>query len=438
MTFDLIIKNGRIIIGDEIIYGGIGVIDGKIAAIINGNLEFAKATETIDANNNYVLPGLIDVNIHMRVPGLDHKEDFTTGTSAAAAGGVTTVLDMPNTKPPTTTIQRLEEKKALVKGKSVIDYAFHFQGAKDNTDELKKLEDVPSVKFFMAGHETTPTTVNDVGILYEAFDILAKRKIPATVHAENQAIINVLMKKYQNRTDFKAYSDARDDTVCEMAVNEIITIARATGCKTHICHISTQKEIQAIKRAKSDGVDITCEAVPYHLFLTYDDCKRLGSFAKVSPALKSLKDQETLWDAIADGTVDCITSEHTPHTLEEKTDSVWNAPAGTPGIQEMLPLLVNKGMSLTSIARLCAEAPARIFQINGKGKIQLGYDADIVILDPDKEWVVNKGDLFSKCQWSSYEGWHLKGRPLMTLVRGKIVYKDGKVLCANKGQMIYY
>lgn len=437
MKFDLIVKNGRLVINDEILLGSIGVIDGKIAALIYGSAE-VEADQVIDAEGHIVMPGLMDVNIHMREPGLEHKEDFTTGTSTAASGGVTTILDMPNTNPPSTTIERLNAKKALIKHKAVVDYGLHFMGAMDNLDQLKKVENISAVKFFMAGHETTPTTVGDVGVLHQAFSVLASRGIAACIHAENQSIISARMSEFQHRTDFKAYSELRNDTVCEMAVNEVITLARGTGCKIHICHVSTKKEIDAIRRAKEDGVQISCEVVPYHLFLTYNDCERLGAYSKVSPALKSPEDQEALWQAIEEGVADCFSSEHTPHTREDKNKSVWEATAGCPGMQEMLPLLVNAGVSFNTIARMGANNPAKFFGVEHKGRLQLGYDADIVIIDPEKEWVVTNEDLFSKCGWSNYEGWKLKGRPIRTLVRGNTVYQDGKILEVGFGHEVSY
>jgi len=437
MKFDLLIKNGKIVFNNEIIIGTIAITKGIISALLKDDYGI-KARQIIDAKGNYVLPGLIDINIHMRVPGLEHKEDFTTGTSAAAAGGVTTILDMPNTNPPTTTLDLLSKKKELVKGKSVVDYAFHFNGSINNIEQLKFLEKVPSVKFFTAGHETTPTTVTDIGILMKAFEILSNKGIKVMIHAENQNLINARMEKYKHRNDFKAYSEVRNDTVCETAVSEMICLAKETDCHIHICHVSTAKEIAVIKRAKAEGVNITCEAVPYHLFLTFNDCEKLGSYSKVSPALKSPEDQDALWKAISDGTIDCITSEHTPHTIEEKNNMVWKAPAGCPGVQEMLPLLVNKGMSLISIAQLCAENPAKIFGLNSKGKIQIGYHADLVIINPKSEWIVKKEDLLSKCGWSNYEGWKLKGRPITTILRGEIIYEDGQVNKPYIGQWAFY
>jgi dihydroorotase (multifunctional complex type) len=426
MKFDLVIRNGNLVFSDEIIPGAIGVVDGRIAAIAERTLQ-AESLKEIDAQGAYVLPGLVDGNIHMRTPGQEHKEDYQTGTSAAAAGGVTTIIDMPNTNPSTTTVERMNEKRKLVEGKAFVDYAFHFSGGKDNFEELEKVENIASVKFFMAGHETTPTTVSDLGILLKSFSILAGRGIPVTVHAENQMLINALSAKYSARSDFKAYSDSRNDTVCEVAVQEIICLAKETGVHVHLCHLSSRKELLAVKRAREDGVNITIEVVPYHLFFSYDDCERLGSFSKVSPALKSPGDCEALWEGIKNGLVDCLASEHTPHTLEEKNNTVWRAPAGMPGVQEMLPLMVNHGTPLTTIARLGAENPARIFGLKTKGKIGIGYDADLVILNTEKEWTVKREDLKSKCGWSAYEGRTLKGVPRMTLVRGNVVCEDWEV-----------
>jgi dihydroorotase len=437
MIFDLLVKNGRLVTNNEIIHGSIGVINGKIAAIITDASD-VNAREIVDANNDIVLPGLTDVDVHMRTPGLEHKEDFRTGTSAAAAGGVTTILDMPNTKPPTTTVERLAEKKEMIKEMSVVDYGLHFQGAQDNLDQLKVMEGVVSAKFFMAGHETTPTTVSDVGILYDAFKVLAQRGLPVCVHAEHQQLINARKKYFEGREDWKVYSEWRNDSVCVTAVKEAISLAQETGCRLHICHVSTEKEIKAIRQAQDDGVIISVEIVPYHLFLTQDDCERLGSGSKVSPALKTQKDQQALWEAIDNNGIDniLISSEHTPHTKEEKSGSVWKATSGAPGIQETLPLLIKRGLPLTKIAKLCAENPASFFGLREKGKIQIGYDADFVILNPQENWTVKTEDVFSKCGWSNYVGWDLKGKPKMTLVRGTVVYKDGKVIKPNTGKFV--
>ncbi len=437
MMFDLLIKNGQIVTNNEIVHGSIGVINGKTAAIIT-DASSVEAKQTIDAKGLTILPGMIDVDVHMRTPGLEHKETYPTGTSAAAAGGVTTILDMPNTKPPTTTAQLLVEKIDMLKGQSVVDYGLHFQGAKDNHEELKIMDGAVSAKYFMAGHETTPTTVSDVGLLYDAFRILAERGLPACVHAEHQQLINARKKYFEHRNDWKVYSEWRNDSVCVTAVREAVSVAEETGCSLHICHVNTAKELETIRHAQDRGVHISVEIVPYHLFLTQDDCERLGAGSKVSPALKTKADQLALWDAINNESIDNIlfSSEHTPHTKEDKSGTVWTATAGAPGIQETLSLLINRGVPLTRIAKLGAEHPARFFGLKQKGKIQLGYDADFVILDPNEEWQVKQEYLFTKPGWSNYEGWTLKGKPKMTIVRGTVVYENGQVIKSDHGQFV--
>lgn len=428
MVIDLLIKNAKIFIGDlgEIYEGCLGIENGKIVAITKDS-SVIHSSEVIDAKGLVVIPGLVDVDTHFRVPGMSHKEDFYTGTSAAAAGGITTVLDMPNTNPPTNTKKRLEEKIKLVKDNAVVDYGIHFGASIDNQNEIEKIENVVSVKFFMAGHETTPTTVDDEGILFEEFSILKKRGMIATVHAENQRLTKYLKEKNKEREDFEAYNETRNNLVVNLATAEVIELARYIGNSVHICHVSSKEELELIKSAKKNGVDITCAAVPYHLFLTKDDMKELGARGKVSPALKSKEDQKALWSAIENGLVDCIASEHTPHTKEEKEEGVWGAPAGMPGNETMLPLLISSVLSLNKIVKLTSENPAKRFRIKNKGKIALGYDADLVFLDPKEEWIVKGDELKTKCGWSAFEGRKLKGKPQCTLVRGKIVYEKGEI-----------
>lgn len=428
MVIDLLIKNARIYIGDlgDVYEGCLGIESGKIVAITKDS-SMLHSSDVFDAKGLLVIPGLIDVDTHFRVPGMEHKEDFYTGTSAAAAGGITTVLDMPNTNPPTTTKKRLEEKKTLVEKNAVVDYGFHFAASVDNQNEIETVNDVASVKFFMAGHETTPTTVDDEGILFEEFSILKKRGMIASVHAENQRLIKYLKEKYKNREDFEAFNESRNNLVVHLATAEVIELARYIGNRVHICHSSTKEELELIGTAKKSGVNITCEVVPYHLFLTKDDATKLGAHGKVSPALKSKDDQKALWDGIENGVVDCIASEHTPHTKEEKEKGVWEAPAGMPGNETMLPLLISSGLSLNKIVKLTSENPAKIFGIKDKGRIALGYDADLVFLDPKEEWVVKGDELKTKCRWSAFEGKKLKGKSQFTMIRGRLVYEKGDI-----------
>lgn len=212
-----------------------------------------------------------------------------------------------------------------------------------------------------------------------------------------------------------------------LATAEVIELARYIGNRVHICHSSTKEELELIETAKKSGINITCEVVPYHLFLTKDDATKLGAYGKVSPALKSKDDQKALWDGIENGVVDCIASEHTPHTKEEKEKGVWDAPAGMPGNETMLSLLISSGLSLKKIVKLTSENPAEIFGIKDKGKIALGYDADLVFLNPKEEWVVRGDNLKTKCGWTAFEGRKLIGKSQLTLIRGKLVYEKGDI-----------
>ena len=423
---DLTIKNGKIFVG-ELFHGGIGIDQGKIVAICKDSA-LPPSDKQIDAKGMVVIPGAVDVDCHLREPGATHKEDFLTGTSAAAAGGVTTVLDMPNNIPPITTVERLKEKEEMVKNKAVVDYGFHFGGAVDNLQEIEKVDDIVSIKIFMAGHKAAPTFVANEGVIYEIFSLLAKKGIPCAVHAEHQTLIDHLQEKYRERNDFEAYSLSRNNLCADLAVSEVIEIAKFCGTKVHICHVSTPEELRIIKAAKDLGLPVSCEAVPYHLFLTIDDLKRLKGFGKVSPPLRSKSDQEFLWKAIEYGWVDCIASEHTPHTREEKEHGVWKAPPGMPSFETMLSLLLYKGLSLADIVKLTSENPARIFGIQNKGRIALGYDADLVVLDSKKKWVVKSDELKTKCGWSAFESWTLKGKPEITMIRGNVVYENGEII----------
>ena len=422
---DLTIKNGKIFVG-ELFEGGIGIDEGKIVAICKDSV-LPPSDKTIDAKGMIVIPGAIDVDCHLREPGATHKEDFFTGTSAAAAGGVTTVLDMPNNVPPITTAERLKEKEDMVRNKAVVDYGFHFGGAVDNSDEVEKVDDIVSVKIFMAGHKAAPTFVANEGIIYELFLLLAKKGIPCAVHAEHQNLIDHLQEKYKERSDYEAYNLSRNNLCAALAVSEVIEIAKFCGTRIHICHVSAPEELRLIKAAKDLGFPISCEAVPYHLFLTVDDLKRLKGFGKVSPPLRSKSDREFLWKALESGWVDCIASEHTPHTKEEKELGVWEAPPGMPSLETMLPLLFYKGLPLADIVRMTSENPARIFKVKNKGKIALGYDADLVILNPKREWIVKSDELKTKCGWSAFESWTLKGKPEITILRGNSIYKNGEI-----------
>ena len=400
----LLIKNGKVYQNGMLIKKNIFVKDNKITKITSQEL---KADKVIDAKNNIIIPGLIDAHVHFREPGLTHKEDFLTGSMAAAAGGITTVLDMPNTIPATTDFQRLEEKRKLAK-KSIVNYGFHFGSANDNIAEIEKAKGVASVKVYM-DYTTGDLKLQDYNALKKIFS--SKKTI--TVHGENKNILKAL---------------------------ELIQHGKS---HVHFCHVSSKEELHYAKHKKIKNT-VSVEVCPHHLFLTASDLNELGNFGEMKPGLKTKDDQKALWEGINSGKVDTIATDHAPHTKEEKMQ--MNYPFGVPGCETMLPLLLNalnnkknnEKITLKKIIQLCCENPASIFKIKNKGFIKEGFDADLAIIDLNMEKEIKNNELFTKCKWSPFEGWKLKGWPVYTIVKGNVVHSNGKINNIAAKEVAYY
>lgn len=397
----LLIKNCRILIKEKVYLKNILIKNGKISKITNKE---QKVSKVIDAKSNFVLPGLIDCHVHFREPGLTHKEDFLTGSQAAAKGGVTTVLDMPNTLPPTTTIAALEEKRKLA-AKSIVNFGLIFGATNDNSADINKAKNIPAVKLYM--DETTGSLkVND----FEAMADIFKASRITIIHGEDlnvQNAVNILIKnKIKN--------------------------------KLHVAHVSSEKELRYAKSNKIKS-QISVEVTPHHLFMTEKDLQSLGAFAEMKPRLKTEMDQKALWLGIKNGAVDIIATDHAPHLKEEKEKA--NYPFGVPGVETMLPLLLDafnsNRISLPTVTKLCCENPAKIFKINNKGILKEGYDADLVIVDLDKRQAVRNEDLLTKCKWSPFEGKILKGWPVTTIVNGNIAYDNGEIFDIKAKEVEY-
>ena len=381
-----LLKNCKILEDGKLVEMHILLEDHKIAYISD---EIITADEVIDVKRNIVIPGLIDSHVHFREPGLTHKEDFLSGSIAAAKGGVTTILDMPNTIPPTTTMQNLEEKRKLAK-KSIVNYGFHFGSTEQNLEEIRKAKNIASVKIFM--------NVSTGNLKIEELAIVEKIMSAATlctIHAEQENL------------------------------TKAIQIASRLNKKFYACHISTEDEIKEIRKNKKY---VYCEVTPHHLFLTEKDKERLGKLAEVKPSLKTEKDQEALWKALQSGIIDVIATDHAPHLKEEKLNEDRS---GLPGIETMLPLLldaVNKNkLTLQQLIDLTSKNPAKIFRIRNKGLLKEGFDADLTIIDMNLEKEVKADHLFSKSKWSPFEGKVLKGWPITTIVNGNIVYDNNNI-----------
>src|SRR3989344_8135880 len=336
------ITNARIVTSDKIIHGTIHFSNGTITAIDETRIA---DPPSYDANGQYVLPGLIETHGHFREPGLTHKEDIPHGTRAALAGGFTTVFDMPNTNPPITTVKLLHEQIKRYKEKSYCDFAINFGASVSDIPELEKVNpsEIVGVKVFMAGHQTTPTTVTRKEDQAEIWEIAARRGFPVLAHAEDQELVTKQESELQRkgRTDMLAYSEARNENVVIKAAQIAVELDIKYKTKLWILHVSTEEEFDAIDKARRNGVLAGGEVTGYQLFFTTEDYKKLGTLIKVSPALRSPKVNRKLWEMVRSGRIDGFCSEHTPHTLEEKQGDIWKAASGTPGIQESVAVFIS-------------------------------------------------------------------------------------------------
>lgn len=418
MTLSVI--NGKVLLNGELAEKNVIIENGKIIDISDNS-----SGETINAAGKIILPGLIDIHTHMREPGLTHKEDFLTGSMAAAAGGVTTILEMPNTKPPTTTLAALEEKREMAK-KAVVNYGIYMGATADNMEQVMKASNIAGVKIYM-GSSTGNLLVTDTEVIKKFFSS-GKRII---VHAEDEELMNKNAARYKGESNPEIHAKIRSSEVESSAIKNAASMLSSCNYKqVHFTHTSTKESMSIVKEAKKNN-NISCDVTPHHLFLTADELGRQGNFAKMNPALRSREDVNALWNAINEGVVDCIATDHAAHTKEEKEASYWEAPSGVPGLETMLPLLldaVNKNrLTLQRLAELTAANPAKLFGVRNKGKIEIGYDADLVVADMDKTKEVKNEELFTKCKWSPFSGWKLRGWPVMTIVNGNVVYDEGAV-----------
>lgn len=444
----MISLKGKIVLFNKIINGTLIIKDGKIHKIQEGN----NSSEATDYSDKYILPGLIEVHGHLREPGMEYKEDIPHGTRAAVAGGVTCIFDMPNTKPPTTTVELVEDKIKRHSNRSYTDFAINMGVASDSLNQLEKIDPkkINGVKIFTAGHATTPTTIPNLGDLARIFEILGEKKIMALIHAENQQLVDYFTKKLkevENRVDPEAWSEARNLSVVLTASLEAIALAKQFGVKLYLLHLSSFEEFAAVEFARKIGVDCYGETVTYQLIFNTDDYKAFGNFINVAPALRTPKEQAKLWKLLRNGRIDALVSEHTPHSLEEKQEKdVWKATSGMPDLQESLPALITYWVKhfgkasleegLIKLSQVTSKNIAKIFNFPQKGGIEEGKDADLVVIDTNSSWKVNKKDLFTKCGWSAYEGMELIGRPIATYLRGNLVYHEGKIIGKPQGMFL--
>jgi allantoinase len=434
--FDLVILGGSVVSDHSTVRADIGVRDGIVVSL--GNLgDEVVADEVIDASGLFLLPGAIDSHVHFRTPGYDYKENWETGSSAAAMGGTTTVFDMPNVNPPTGTVEALAIKQEVAGRQALVDYGIYGLLDEDNIHLLEDLMDagVSGFKCFM-GNTFGDLPAPSDGAILEGFEILARRGFRCAVHAENASIMARRQMKMEavGRSDPAAHLAARPE-ICEVeAVARAILLAEWTGAPLHIAHFSSRDALYLVRDAKARGVDVTAETCPHYLLFNSDDVDRMGGLLRVNPPVREPEHAEPLWQALLDGTLDMIATDHAPHLAEEKSrDNIWRCDCGFPGVETQMPLMltqVNEGrMTLNQYVRFSAVAPARAWGCYPrKGVLQPGSDADIAIVDMDGENAVSRETIQSKGKVTPWHGFKIKGTVEHTLVRGRMIVKNRELV----------
>lgn len=436
--FDLILRGGTAVLPGMTLEVDIGVREGKIAAI--GDLEGASAANIIPCRGLHILPGVIDTQVHFREPGATHKEDIEHGTMAAAVGGVTAIFEMPNTTPLTTTPETLAQKMDIASQSAYCDYAFYFGGTATNARELPAWENLPGVcgiKIFMGSSTGDLLSATDE----EVRAVLANGQRVVAVHAEDEMMMNENKKTILgNSNDVRLHPVWRSPESCVSATTRLLRIARECGRRVHVLHISTAEELAVLTQNRDIA---TCEVLPNHLTLAAPDCyDRLGTHAQQNPPIREQRHQDALWRAVRNGLIDILGSDHAPHTLDEKAKTYPASPSGTPGVQTLVPVMlnhVNEGrLTLERFVDLTASGPARVHQIAGKGRICPGYDADFTVVDMKAKKEITNKQQKSKSGWTPYDGMKVTGWPTATIIRGQVVMQDGEVSGLPCGQAVRF
>lgn len=434
MSPSILIKNATCVSSKGMISQDVLLKDGKIAEL--GKLPDRQAEHIIDATNLYLLPGALDPQVHFRDPGLTHKEDLRTGSMAAAAGGVTSFFDMPNTNPSTTTIDTMIDRKASAASKCVVNYNFFMGATPDNVAVLNEVENVPGIKIFM-GSSTGNLLVNELDALDNIFGH-GSRLI--AVHAEDDEIINAAKEIYKNSTDFNHHQFVRPSDAALKATTLAVELSIKYQRRLHILHLTTKDEVEYLRIQKSKA-PISAEVCPQHFLLSAPQIyNKLGAYAQMNPPIRDMSHGEALWAGLKEGIIDCIATDHAPHTHAEKAKPFGSAPSGMPGVETSLPLMLdraNRGLcTLENVVKWMCEKPVELYRVKGKGRIAPGFDADLVLVDMQKKRTIRNGELFTKVNWSPYDGWQTTGWPVKTIVNGVIVFDEGQINEAVKGKEI--
>jgi len=434
---DSVFTNAKAYLFGQIVDCSIAVEEGKIFKI-GKETQMPSADEKTDLHNLLVLPGLIDEHVHLRDEGRAYKEDFTSGTAAAAAGGFTTVLDMPNNDPVTMSAQTLRNRMRTAQNKILVNVGFYSEFPR----KLPEIEEIAGrgavgFKLFM-GSQVGGLNLDDDQAIQDGFKETAKFNLLVAIHAEDKTLLaaNEEKLKQAKKIGTADFLRAHTEAVELKAIQRLLKLSQQTDVRMHFCHVSTQEGLNAIAEAKKSGRKVTCEVTPNHLLLSSDDLKLYGSMAIIAPPLRSKTDIEALWKGLEDGTIDAIGSDHAPHTQSEKSASnVWDVKVGVPGLETTLPLVMTQvkknRLTIDQAVRLLAEKPAEIFSLADRGHLEPGKNADLTVVDYNRQFKIDASKFKSKAKFSPYDGWDVQGKVVKTVVNGRLVFDESEI--AAKG-----
>lgn len=432
---NLLIRRARVLLPTgELEVRDVEVQQGKIVQVA---LEISNlAVPEIDAAGLTLLPGVIDPQVHFREPGLEHKEDLFTASCACAKGGVTSFLEMPNTRPLTTSQAALDDKLQRAAEKCLVNYGFFIGATAENLPDLRHASPTPGIKIFMGSMQGALLVDQEAAL--EAIFAEGSRLI--AVHAEDQARIAERRQQFAGNTNPAVHSQIQDNQAALLATRLALRLSQKYQRRLHILHLSTAEEAEFLRQEKPAWV--TAEVTPQHLLLNTDAYETLGTLAQMNPPLRSPHDNEVLWQALLDGVIDFIATDHAPHTLAEKAQGYPRSPSGMPGVETSLPLMLTQAMqgrcTIAQVAQWMSKAVAQAYGISNKGAIAPGYDADLVLVDLNTYHPVLRQELLTKCGWSPFEGWNLTGWPVMTIVGGQVIYERGKLHTEVRGRALRF
>ena len=443
LIVDSVFTNAKAYINGQIIDCSIAIEDGKIHKI-GKETQMPNADEKTNLHGLLVLPGLIDEHVHLRDEGKAYKEDFTSGTAAAASGGFTSILDMPNNDPVTMSVRTLRNRMSIAQRKILVNVGFYSEFPK-KLSEVHEIagEGAVGFKLFM-GCQIGGLNIDDDEALLEAFKEVAKLKIPVAVHAEDKTLLmtNEEKLKHANKTSTADFLRAHTETVELKVIQRLLKINEQTDVRLHFCHVSTEEGLNAIVEAKKTGRKVTCEVTPNHLLLSTNDLKQYGQLVIMAPPLRDPKHVEALWKGLEDGSIDALGSDHAPHAQSEKSaSSVWDVKVGVPGLETTLPLIMTQvkknRLTINQAVQLLAEKPAEIYGLKDRGRLEQGKNADLTVVDFNRQFKIDTSKFKSKAKFSPYDGWDVQGKVVKTIVNGHLVFDEGEIVAKGGSGFIF-